>query len=84
MALVVEVDITFDLPFGKVDYAMLDEAISKALRDQQMPVIDVEVGSIREAGAPVDPQNVGVSPLSPFSSRTPVPLGPPGPFGSIV
>lgn len=84
MAIVAEVDITLDLPFGAVDYAMLDEIITQALRNAHVPVLDVEIGSLREANAPVDPATVGVEPLSPFRPNTPVPLGPPGPFGTTI
>lgn len=84
MALIAEVDITLDLPFGSVDYAMLDHVITEALREARIPVLDVEVGGLRPADAPVDPATVGVAPLGPFGPTTPVPLGPPGPFGSII
>lgn len=72
MALVAEVDITLDLPFGSVDYSTLDEIISTALRAHQIPVLDVEVGGLRPVDAPVDPTRLGVPPTSPFAPRPPL------------
>lgn len=85
MAVVAHVAITLNLPFGQVDYSMLDEIIGHALRAAHVPVIDVEVEGLAEADAPVDPSVVGVEPLSPFAaSHAPIPLGPPGPFGTRI
>ena len=85
MAVVAHVAITLNLPFGAVDYSMLDELIGAALRAHEVPVIDVEVEGLAEADAPVDPAAVGVEPLSPFATaHRPVPLGPPGPFGTRI
>lgn len=79
--LVAEVDITLDLPFGTVDYALLDEVIHRALLEAKIPVTDVEVGNLRPIDAPVDPTQMQVAPSSPFAPRVPLPLGGPGPFG---
>lgn len=84
MAVAADVRITLDLPFGAVDYAMLDSIISEALHAHRVPVLDVEVEGLEEVNAPVDPSTVGVAPLSPFAPRTPVPLGPPGAFGTRI
>jgi hypothetical protein len=85
MPVVAHVAITLNLPFGAVDYSLLDETIGRALREAHVPVIDVEVEGLAEADAPVDPAAVGLEPLSPFASaHRQIPLGPPGPFGTRI
>lgn len=71
MALVAEVDVALNLPFGTVDYALLDEVISSALREAGIPVISVSVGHLRPLDAPVDPGVVVGDPTSPFAPRRP-------------
>lgn len=84
MPVTAHVAITLDLPFGEVDYSLIDELIGAALRAHNVPVLDVEVEGLAAADQPVDPATVGVVPLSPFAaSHRPV-LGPPGPFGTRI
>jgi hypothetical protein len=78
--LVAEVAIKLDLEFGQVDYAFLDEVIHNALHQHGLPVVDVEVEALRPADSPV-PTTLGVMPLDYGQPYSPVPLGPPGPFG---
>lgn len=84
MALIAEVDVTLDLPFGAVDYSLLDEVISEALRAHRLPVLSVEVQSLRPVDAPVDPGVVQTPSGDPFSPQPSTPLGPPGPFGTRI
>jgi hypothetical protein len=71
--LIAEVDIALDMPFGTVDYSVLDSVIETALREAHIPVLSVSVGGLRPLEPEVDPTHVQVAPNSPF--------GPPGPFG---
>lgn len=74
MAIIAEVDITLDVHYGEVDYGLLDEVISDALRRAGVPVLDVEVAGMRQLGA-ID---------SGLGAAAPSPLGPPSPFGTRI
>lgn len=84
MALIAEMDVTLDLPFGAVDYSLLDEVISEALRAHHIPVLSVEVHSLRDITSPVDPGVVQTPSGDPFSPQPSTPLGPPSPFGTRI
>lgn len=82
MALVVEADITLDLPFGTVEYSRLDRIIHDALAAHGIPVLDVEIGNLRPAQPTIDPTGVVGDPNSPFAPVSTGPLGP-ARFGRI-
>lgn len=52
-----DMTIKLDLPYGAVDYAFMEEVVSRALREARIPVVDVEMDGIREVDAPL-PQSV--------------------------
>lgn len=84
MPLIAEVDVTLDLPFGAVNYALLDEIFGEALRAHHIPVLSVEVQGLRAVDVPVDPGQIQTPSGDPFSPQPSTPLGPPGPFGTRI
>lgn len=64
-----DVAIKLDMPFGALDYALLERIVSEACHQAGLPVVDVEIDGLRAVDAPLP---AGVPPLNPY------PVGPSG------
>lgn len=51
--LAADLTIKLDLPFGAVDYALIERVIHEALTEARIPVVDVEMDGTREVDAPL-------------------------------
>lgn len=82
MALIADVEITLDLPFGTIGYADLDQIIHQALIAHHLPVLDVEVIDTKPVGDALSQPAALAEPANPFAALPTAPVTrPPGAFG---